>query len=218
MSQKGLVQRLIAFLKKPDALSYDHEQPVYNPYDDYVPRGVPHHVAPEHLPKPDVSGPYNQTLTGSLEDPYAISTTTVPDMPIVNMNSRSPNHASRLDALVWRAVQQFNGEQGYVIRSDPRGERMYYCTGRDSHGGYVAYDKVNPDRRAVNRALDSGESQLFSLPDQDENLVILCGPLRVDDEVVGVLYLCNPSHSRLHRGMFDLFCDQVARMLHDGIV
>ena len=43
------------------------------------------------------------------------------------------------------------------------------------------------------------------------------GPLWVDGRVVGVLYLDGPVRSRLHRGIFDLFCDQAARMLAEGV-
>jgi hypothetical protein len=49
-------------------------------------------------------------------------------------------------------------------------------------------------------------------------MAVLCGPLRVNDQVVGVFYLDNPARSRLHRGVFDVFCDQVARMLSEGVV
>ncbi len=131
-------------------------------------------------------------------------------------NGHSPSQASRLDALVMRALQQFNAQLGFVIRYDIDG-RMRYLTGRDSHGRYVAHTEVHPDRRALFLALDSGESQLFVHHEGTLLLAVLCGPLVIENEVIGVLYLDNPSRSRLHRGVFDLFCDQAARMLSEGV-
>jgi hypothetical protein len=132
-------------------------------------------------------------------------------------NRHSAHHASRLDALVMRAVQQFNAQQGYVIRYESDG-RMRYCTGRDFQGRYIPYTEADPDRRAVFLALDSGESQLF-VHTQSDNIpiAVLCGPLHANSSVIGVLYLDNPARSRLHRGVFDVFCDQAARMLNEGV-
>jgi hypothetical protein len=188
----GLVQRLIAFLKKPNALEHDERKQVHNPYDDYQPRDY-QQPEPEPAPAP-------------VEKGY--------DEPLVSGSSHTPTYGSRLDALVVRALQQFHAPLGFVIRYDDKG-RMHYCTGRDVQGHYIDHTEVNPDRRALFLALDTGESQLFVQADGDAPTAVLCGPLWVNNEVVGLLYLDNPARSRLHRGVFDIFCDQAARLLED---
>lgn len=194
----SLVQRLISFLKKPDALEYDRREQVRNPYDDYEPKQTA--SVPAVAERPD-------------DSPYRPAS----DPPILSGHRSMPGHASRLDALVMRALMQFNAQVGFVVRYDSDG-RMRYLTGRDLQGRYVAHTDVNPDRRAVFLALDSGESQLFVHHQGTLPLAVLCGPLLVNNQVIGVLYLDNPSRSRLHRGVFDLFCDQAARMLSEGVV
>jgi hypothetical protein len=192
MSRDSLVNRLIAFLKKPDALEYDGDEPVYNPYDDYAPREKyeTDYRAPEESVHADE--PVNSTIYGQ---------------------KVIPGRASRLDAVIMRAVQQFGAHLGYVIRCD-RTDRMVYCTGRDHQGHYIPHTHVDPDRRALFLALDSGESQLFvQTLDDGTPWAILCGPLWVNNRVVGVLYLDNPARSRLHRGVFEVFCEQAARMM-----
>jgi hypothetical protein len=67
--------------------------------------------------------------------------------------------------------------------------------------------------------LESGESQLFMQQmDGHSRSAVLCGPLWVDNEVVGVLYLDGPMHNRTHRGVFDVFCNQAARLLTNEYV
>lgn len=189
MSQKNLVQRLISFLKKPDGLEY---QAAHSTYDDYEPHE--RSLAAEGYDQP-----------------------TMARSPMTNNYGHSSTHASRLDAVVMRAIQQFNAQQGFVMRYEPTG-RMQYCTGRDMQGRYVSHHEVDPDRRAVFMAVDSGQSQLF-VQNEGENTpnAILCGPLWANDEVIGVLYLDNPTRSRLYRGVFEIFCDQVGRMLNEGM-
>jgi hypothetical protein len=192
MSQKNLVQRMIAFLKKPDSLEYER-QSVRNEYDDFEPR----------VDKSRSAEGYDQA--------------TIARSPMAGGSAHSPTHASRLDAVVMRAIQQFNAQQGFVMRYEPTG-RMQYCTGRDMQGRYVSHQEVDPDRRAVFMAVDSGESQLFvQNDDRSAPNAILCGPLWANNEVIGVLYLDNPTRSRLYRGVFDIFCDQVGRMLNEGM-
>jgi hypothetical protein len=205
MSKDALVQRLITFLKKSDALEYDRRTQRRNVYDDYE---AP---APQTPPRSEVA--VQPIIPGYHSFP-------APDAPTPSENRQLPSHAgqaSRLDAVVMRAVQQFNAQVGYVIRY--KEGHMRYCTGRDVRGHYVPHTAVDPDRRAVFLALDSGESQLFVHTLEDNTPVaILCGPLRVKDKVIGVLYLDNPARSRLHRGIFDVFCDQAARMLSENVV
>jgi hypothetical protein len=201
MPKDNLVQRLIAFLKRPDALDYQKREPVRNPYDDYEPQEI-RHTADEYL---------------STVDRLSHASQSVDEAPIAYGRNRAPVYASRLDALVMRALKQFNAQVGFVIRYDEQG-RMRYLTGRDLQGRYVSPADVNPDRRAVFLTLDSGQSQLFVRPVGSSAMAVLCGPLRVNDQVVGVFYLDNPARSRLHRGVFDVFCDQVARMLSEGVV
>jgi hypothetical protein len=187
----SLVQRLISFLKRPNALEPEGE--VHNPYDDYEPREEPQ-IAQESEPAPARE-----------------------HAPLVGASGRTVNYASRLDALVMRTIQQFRARAAYVIRCD-RDDRMFYLTGRDANGTYIDYTRANPDRRAMFLALDSGESQLFVHHDETGPVAVLCGPLWTsNDEVIGVLYLDNPARSSLHRGVFDVFCDQVARMVQDGV-
>ncbi len=191
MSQDvSLVKRLISFLKKPSAPDPKLRAPVHNAYDDYAPQT---YAQPDPVPNESCAEPSFRSST-----------------------IHSATHGSRLDALVLRALQQFNAPLGFVIRYDTHG-RMRYCTGRDYHGRYVDQTDVRPDRRALSLALDTGESQLLMHRNGDAPSAVLCGPLWVNDEVVGVLYLDNPARSRLHRGVFDLFCQQAARMLDEPI-
>ncbi len=201
MARDNIVQRLIAFLKKPDAMVYDQEAPVHNSYDDFDPQAK-HDESSEQQPAPELA-------------PLAAEETE--DMRIISGTSHLPIEASRLDALVMRAVQQFKAQLGFVVRYENDGG-MRYCTGRDIQGRYVPHNSVDPDRRALFLALDSGEAQLFVHTMEDNTPVaVLCGPLWSGDRVVGLLYLDNPARSRLHRGIFDVFCDQAARMLGEGI-
>lgn len=188
----SLVQRLISFLKKPDSLEYDRREPKRNAYDDYA-EPADECAAPAHTQDEEME------RAAFYDD-----------------GSHIPAHGSRLDALVMRALQQFNAQLGFVIRYDDDG-RMRYLTGRNLSGRYVNHTEVNPDRRALFLTLDSGESQLFVHTQGNTPCMVLCGPLWLDDQVVGVLYLDNPSRSRLHRGVFDLFCEQVSRMLGEGM-
>jgi hypothetical protein len=191
----GLVQRLIAFLKKPNALEYDARESVHNSYDDYQPQ---EYREPEETPE----------VQAQAEVPA--------EEPLVSGNEHVPTYGSRLDALVVRALQQFHAPLGFVIRYDDKG-RMRYCTGRDYQGRYVEHTEVNPDRRALFLALDTGQSQLFVQADGDAPNAVLCGPLWANDQVIGLLYLDNPARSRLHRGVFDVFCEQAARLLGEGV-
>jgi hypothetical protein len=194
-----LVQRLISFLKKPDALDYDERRQVSNAYDDYGSQ----------------PGRYPRDPRDSTDD-YRHAAQPRADTPLLNTNRHGPGHASRLDALVLRALQQFNAQKGFVIRYGRDG-RMRYCTGRDAQGRYVSHTDVQPDQRVVFQALDTGESQFLGQHHGLSNAV-LCGPLWDGDEVIGVLYLDSPARSRLHRGVFDLFCAQAARMLNEGVL
>jgi hypothetical protein len=192
----SLVQRLITFLKKPSALEHDQRGSVHNPYDDYEPQEA-------RLPAADGA-------------PAAVSHADArADTPLENGRNHTPGQGSRLDALVVRALQQFHAPLGFVIRYDDEG-RMRYCTGRSFQGRYIEHTEVNPDRRAIFLALDSGESQLFVHMNGDSPAAVLCGPLWVNNEVIGVLYLDNPARSRLHRGVFDVFCEQAARLIGEG--
>jgi hypothetical protein len=197
--ETSLVQRLIAFLRKPEALEYDEREPVQNPYDDYEPQDEHHDRAPAPAPVEDQP---QRELTVD---------------PLVERRDHVPGQASRLDAMLMRAVQQFGAQLAFVLRYDSRAERMHYCTGRDLQGQFVSHTEADPDRRAVFLVLDSGESQLFVHHDDNGPVAILCGPLWVDNEMVGLLYLNNPARNRLHRGVFEVFCEQAARMLAEGV-
>jgi hypothetical protein len=186
-----LVQRLISFLKKPSALVPEGD--VHNPYDDYESSEEPD-FARESEPPPSVLGRAR----------------------LIETNAPSPNSASRLDTLMMRIVEQFRARGAYVIRCDTNDE-MYYLTGRDANGSYIDPALAEPDRRAMFLALDSGESQLFVHHDNTGPVAVLCGPLWTEsNEIIGVLYLDNPARSNLHRGVFEVFCEQVARMVASG--
>ena len=194
MSQKTLVRRLIDFLKRPDALERSQREPVYNSYDDYEPQA-------NHTAAAPTAGEAPPEHEQERSEPL-----------VASHNERLPGHASRLDALIMRAIQQFGAQFGFVIRYDDEG-RMRYVTGRDMQSRYVDHTAINPDRHALLSTLDSGQSQLFVQTGGRAAIAVLCGPLWVEDEVVGLLYLDSPARSRLHRGVFDVFCEQAARML-----
>ncbi|WP_119067747.1 GAF domain-containing protein [Aggregatilinea lenta] len=201
MASASIVRRLIAFLKKPDAAEGEDRAAVPQAGDAFEAQEAQQTWAGE---------PVTEATA-----PYAYS----PPVPAPSSGgqSRIASYGSRLDALVMRAIQQFHAEHAYVIRHEDDG-RMRYCTGRDMQGHYVPHTLVAADRRAVSLAVKSGESQLFVRTlDDNTPLSILCGPLWSDDEVIGVLYLNNPARSRLYRGVFDVFCDQAARMLVEGV-
>lgn len=193
--ESSLVQRLIAFLKKPNALDYDEREPVHNNYDDYDPQ--PEYDTEEPAPAPTDDAPPRELSIDPLHESH----------------DHRPGQASRLDAMLMRAAQQFGAHMAFILRYDPHAERMHYCTGRNMQGQFISHIEADPDRRAVFLVLDSGESQLFVHTNDNGPVAILCGPLRVNDEVVGVLYLDNPARNRLHRGVFEVFLDQAARMI-----
>lgn len=187
---RHLVQRLIAFLKRPDSLEQHASAPVRPSLDDYA--------APQPLHAPSL--PRASAVAVALEElgPAPAST------------SHSARHASYLDAIVMRVAVQFNAQMACVIARDGDG-RLRYRTGRDLQGRFVPHDQARVDASALRRTLDSGESQLFLLPDQ--RTPALCGPLYHGERLVGVLYLDAPARNRLHRGVFSVLCQQVARML-----
>lgn len=199
MASASIVRRLIAFLKKTEACEGEDRAAARSGRETFEAQeahqdraGAPIAEAPTSYPPP-AQPPSNGGL------------------------GRTASYGSRLDALVMRAIQQFHAEHGYVIRHETDG-RMRYCTGRDMQGRYVPHTLAVADRRAVSQAVKSGESQLFVRTlDDNTPTAILCGPLWADDEVIGVLYLNNPARSRLYRGVFDVFCDQAARMLEQGV-
>jgi len=204
MSRENLVHRLIAFFKRPDALDHRSREPVRNAYDDYAPRETPS-ARPLHEP-----AQHAVEAAPRLPEEHRV------DEPLVHGVGRSPGYASRLDALVMRAAQQFNARLGFVVRTDRNG-RMRYCTGRTMQGRYIAHTDVEPNRRAIWLAWDSGESQLVVMPPGDRSAqAVLCGPLWDDGQIIGMLYLDSPARNHLHRGIFDVFCDQAARLLRDG--
>ncbi|MBN2304814.1 MAG: hypothetical protein JXQ72_10075 [Anaerolineae bacterium] len=199
----SLVQRLISFLKKPDALEQQTRR--VNAYDDYTER-----VYQE-------PAPVNRANQWPFANQRPIDQRPPDHRDLIGTNARAGDDASRLDALVMRAIHQFNAHRGYVLRCDTEGD-LRYCTGRDHRGRYIAPGDAHPDRRAMFLTLDSGESQLFvHTPQGQTPISVLCGPLWSGDEMIGVLYIDNPSRSQLHRGMFDMFCEQVSRLLCAGI-
>lgn len=199
MARDNIVQRLITFLKKNEPL----DTPINNAYDDF--ESPPKYTEPAEYAAP------------TPEEPDTAAYEAMQEVRITGGNGHLPTEASRLDALVMRAVQQFKAQLGFVVRYEHDGG-MRYCTGRDIQGRYVPHSCVDPDRRALFLALDSGEAQLFVHTMEDNTPVaVLCGPLWAGDRVVGLLYLDNPARSSLHRGIFDVFCDQAARMLGDGV-
>jgi hypothetical protein len=196
--ESSLVQRLIAFLKRPNALEYDKREPIHNAYDDF-----------QH---DDRSASEEATYTEPEPEPTRYNEGEI----IAHSSDTGAYQASRLDALVMRIVNQFNAQMAFVIRYDEDG-RMRYCTGRNARGEFVPHTHVDPDRRAIFLVLDSGESHLFVDADRDDPVAVLCGPLWIGNQVEGVLYLDNPARSHLHRGVFDVLCNQTARLLADGV-
>lgn len=251
MSQRSIVQRLIAFLKRPDALGYPSAGPPRHSYDDFAPQGydaaarTPDGSDPLREPPYNVLAPAHSTPSGYAPRPPRDRLTPPPrplrydDAPReprerpayapppsahesarapiglpVQAEPRQPGYASRLDALVMRALQQFSARFGFIIRYDDSG-RMRYVTGRDIGGHYVEHTTIAPDRRALAHTLRTGESNLFVHQQQSMSGAVLCGPVRVNGEVVGALYLDGPVQGRLYRGIFEIFCDQIARLLAD---
>jgi len=199
MSRETLVRRLIAFLKRPDAERNNCRESVQPETVFDTARG--RYPAPgelDHSPEAEADA---QVL---------------PEHPPTGDYSEEQStryYASRLDALVLRAVQQFNAHAGYVLRCEGNGQ-LRYCTGRDAGGQYVAHDEVDPNRRAIALALESGEAQVFVHRGRDNaTRAVLCGPLWEQGALVGLLYLESPARSRLHRAVFDIFCSQAARLV-----
>lgn len=209
-NQQNLVRRLIAFLKKPDAL--DYAEPVHNSYDDFEPRDD-RAVRELAQPSPAAIAPEPIQSEAVVPDPDP------PPRPPVHVlygRKRSVNHASRLDTLVMRSVIHFHAHAAYLIRT-VTDEELRYCTGRNLNGDYIEHSTVCFDQRILNLTLDSGEAQLYQTYQDSMPLSVLCGPIwSENDHVIGVLYLENPARKQLHRGVFDVFCDQAARLLAQG--
>lgn len=199
MSRETLVRRLIAFLKRPDAEHIDRRESVQpETVFDTVRRRYPAPGEADRSPEAEADA------------------RVLPEHPPAGDYAEEQStryYASRLDALVLRAVQQFNAHTGYVLRCESDGH-LRYCTGRDAYGQYVAHDEIDPDRRAITLALESGEAQVFVHRGRDNAArSVLCGPLWEQGALVGLLYLESPARSRLHRAVFDIFCSQVARLV-----
>lgn len=251
MSQRSIVQRLIAFLKRPDALGYPSAGPPRRSYDDFAPREydaaghTPEGSDPVREPPEGALAPSRPAFSGYAPPPPRDRLTPPPRQPRyddapreprerplyappppaheaarpftglpVQAEPRQPGYASRLDALVMRALQQFSARFGFIIRYDGSG-RMRYVTGRDIGGRYVDHTAIAPDRRALAHTLRTGESNLFVHQQRSMSGAVLCGPVRVNGEVIGALYLDGPVQGRLYRGIFEIFCDQIARLLAD---
>ncbi len=196
MSRETLVRRIIAFLKRPDSVEEARRE------------STQRSLEPDDLPA-RYYGPGEQDTSPEAE---AVARE-LPDHPLEADAESTPYYASRLDALLLRAVQQFNARTGYLLRCEGEG-RLRYCTGRDASGHYIAHSEIDPDRRAITHALATGEAQVSVYRGWDNQArAVLCGPLWERDEIVGLLYLESPARSRLHRVVFDIFCAQFARML-----
>lgn len=196
MSRATLVRRLIAFLKRPDAEKEARRESVQaaSTYDKLPP---PYPAAGEREQSPEAEADAEMQ----------------PEHPFVGNEESTPYYASRLDALVLRAVQQFNARGGYVLRCEGS-NHLRYCTGRTLSGRYIAHHEIDVDRRAIALALESGEAQVFVHHGQDNVArTVLCGPLWESDTLVGLLYLESPARSRLHRAVFEIFCRQAAQLL-----
>lgn len=202
IKEASLVRRIIAFLKNPGTVEPDRRDTVSNPYDDF------------HAPTAHANGTHANDQRDGLDRgvPRAVTG------PLFENPVPAHNHhrASRLDAVIMRALQQFHAHNGFVLRYD-QGGQIHYCTGRDLSGRYISHTAARADRRAVFATLDSGEAQLFVQNDQNGPVTVLCGPLRDGSAIIGVLYLYSPVRSRVHRGIFDIFCNQVARLLNEGV-
>lgn len=187
----GLVRRLIAFFKRAETSPADGREP------DRA------SAAPVPLP-PGESRTDSAVQRAALPTPPPFAT---------DERTRARVEASRLDALLMRCLHQFDAHSGFVIRYDDAG-RMRYLTGRDAYGRFVGPGEINPDRSALQRTLHQGAPVL--LVSDDRRAALLCGPLRVGDDVVGALYLDRPSRYHRHRAVFDILCGQVARTVGEG--
>jgi len=204
MSRETLVRRLIEFLRRPETERSERRESV-QPARAYT-------AALERTP---TAGERDRSPEAEADAEV------LPEHPFAEDDPLNPDsaryYASRLDALLLRAVRQFNARSGYVLRCED-GIHLRYCTGRDTYGQYVAHDEIDPDRRAVAVTLESGEAQVFVHRGRDNvTRSVLCGPLWHGERLVGLLYLESPARNRLHRAVFDIFCSQVARTL-DGSV
>lgn len=196
MSRATLVRRIIAFLKRPGAEEEARRESV---------QAMAVHDEP--LSRYPAAGERDRSPEAEAD------AETQPEHPLVGDDETTPYYASRLDALLLRAVQQFSARAGYVLRCEGN-NRLRYCTGRTMSGRYIAHHEIDADRRAIALALESGEAQMFVHRGRDNVLrTVLCGPLWEDEVLVGLLYLESPSRSRLHRAVFDIFCSQTARLL-----
>lgn len=196
MARATLVRRIIEFLRGPDAESEARRESVQAMAE--------YEEEPAYYPSP---GEQDRSPEAEAD------AETQPQHPLVEDDGSTPYYASRLDALLLRAVQQFNARAGYVLRCESA-HRLRYCTGRTMSGRYIAHDEIDADQRAIMLALESGEAQVFVHRGRDNVArTVLCGPLWEQDVLVGLLYLESPARSRLHRAVFDVFCNQTARLL-----
>lgn len=202
IKEASLVRRIIAFLKNPGAVEADRRNTVSNPYDDFDTATTHRRAVHAGDQRDGVDrGMAHAATAAVLENPTP---------------THNYHRASRLDAVIMRALQQFHAHDGFVLRYDQSGQ-IHYCTGRDLTGRYIPHTAARADRRAVFATLDSGEAQLFVHNGQNGPVTVLCGPLRDGNTIIGVLYLYSPVRSRVHRGIFDIFCSQVARLLNAGV-
>ena len=201
MSRENLVHRLIAFFKRPDALDHRSREPVRNAYDDYAPRETPP-ARPLHEP-----AQHAVEAAPRLPEEHRV------DEPLVRGVGRSPGYASRLDALVMRPLS--SSTRAWDSWCTDRNGRMRYCTGRTMRGA-TSPTPTSSRTAAPWLAWDSGESRLSSCRRATAQPRPCCAGAVGRQRIIGMLYLDSPARNHLHRGIFDVFCDQAARLLRDG--
>ena len=152
----GIVQRLIAFLKKPDALT--HDESVHNEYDDFYEDYNAEQTSDDDAPAVDAHPEAAQYADDHSENESVSFEPDRLETPVFDYATSSEDHASRIDALIMRALRQFNATTGAVLSLANGGEELHYCTGRNQHGKYLSLDASELDRRALFLALDSGEA------------------------------------------------------------
>ncbi len=114
-----------------------------------------------------------------------------------------------LSEVMDRLIALMNAERGFLMLREPDGSlRVQVARGLDQED--VTEDKFNISNTVVQRVAESGEVILTTNAQDDPRfgqqdsvaayhlLSILCAPLKIKDQLIGVIYVDN----RIHSGMF----------------
>ena len=130
-----------------------------------------------------------------------------------------------LELVMDTLIALMNAERGFLMLREPNGElKVRIARGIDSAN--LSEDVFSISNTVVRRVIESGESVLTTNAQEDPRfgeqhsvaayhlLSILCAPLKIKDDLIGVIYVDNRAHTGIFRnddlGIISAFSNQAA--------